>query len=165
MRFHRSAAGALGIALAVGLVAGCSSEAEPLADAASTATATQSPEATPLLTTTSTPTPTAARRTPSPSATSSPSALPTDDENGELAGQLIIEYPGKPLRRTNSTTPNSEVRDVQVRLVEVGFPVAANGVFDAKTERVVKSFQRSKGLKVDGIVGANTWAALFTFGA
>lgn len=34
------------------------------------------------------------------------------------------------------------------------------GEFDANTESFVESFQKSKGLSVDGIVGPNTWGAL-----
>ena len=35
-----------------------------------------------------------------------------------------------------------------------------DGIFGPKTEAAVKSFQRGKGLTVDGIVGPRTWAAL-----
>ncbi len=34
------------------------------------------------------------------------------------------------------------------------------GIFGAQTERAVKAFQRAKGLKPDGVVGAQTWAKL-----
>jgi murein L,D-transpeptidase YcbB/YkuD len=92
-----------------------------------------------------------------------PSESPDDDENGELAGQLIIEYPGTPLRRTSSPTPNPDVEAFQIRLNEVGFTITATGVFDANTERVVKRFQIDTGLPATGVVDADTWAALFTF--
>lgn len=36
----------------------------------------------------------------------------------------------------------------------------ADGIFGPLTEEAVKEFQKSKGLKADGIVGAQTWAAL-----
>ena len=35
-----------------------------------------------------------------------------------------------------------------------------DGHFGASTEKAVKKFQKSKKLKVDGIVGYNTWKAL-----
>jgi peptidoglycan hydrolase-like protein with peptidoglycan-binding domain len=35
-----------------------------------------------------------------------------------------------------------------------------NGLFDAKTTNRVKQFQRSEGLRDDGIVGENTWQRL-----
>jgi len=36
-----------------------------------------------------------------------------------------------------------------------------DGVFGPKTEAAVKAFQTDQGLVVDGIVGRNTWKALF----
>lgn len=36
-----------------------------------------------------------------------------------------------------------------------------DGIFGQKTEDAVKAFQKAKGLKVDGIVGNQTWALLF----
>lgn len=48
------------------------------------------------------------------------------------------------------------VSDVQSAL---GIP--ADGVFGRQTEHAVKRFQRRCGLQVDGIVGPETWSALF----
>jgi peptidoglycan hydrolase-like protein with peptidoglycan-binding domain len=159
-----SMAVALAGVLMAGTLAACAGDDEPDASA----TFTRSAEAT-----TEAATPAPSRTAVSPEASPTrrattaaprPSQSPTDDENGELAGQLIIEYPGKPLRRTSSTASNPDVVDLQVRLNEVGYPVDTDGVFDAGTERVVIAFQRDNGLTADGIVGPTTWAALFTFG-
>ncbi|MBP6486687.1 MAG: peptidoglycan-binding protein [Ilumatobacteraceae bacterium] len=49
---------------------------------------------------------------------------------------------------------------LQERLTVLGFSVSADGQFGPGTERVVKDFQTSRGLTADGIVGAETWAAL-----
>lgn len=38
--------------------------------------------------------------------------------------------------------------------------LAVDGIFGANTQRAVRDFQRSRSLKVDGIVGPKTWAAL-----
>lgn len=35
-----------------------------------------------------------------------------------------------------------------------------DGIFGSQTQNAVKSYQRSRGLAVDGIVGCNTWRSL-----
>jgi peptidoglycan hydrolase-like protein with peptidoglycan-binding domain len=52
------------------------------------------------------------------------------------------------------------VKKVQADLKELGYNVNINGKFDAKTDAAVRSFQRDFKLTVDGIVGANTTAAI-----
>jgi peptidoglycan hydrolase-like protein with peptidoglycan-binding domain len=53
------------------------------------------------------------------------------------------------------------VKALQKRLDQLGFANGANdGVFGNATERAVKKFQRSMGLKADGIVGKGTWKLL-----
>ncbi len=57
------------------------------------------------------------------------------------------------------------VEKIQVRLKELGYyggPV--DGDFGVGTEKAVKSFQKAKGLAVDGNVGPQTWKALFPQG-
>ena len=39
--------------------------------------------------------------------------------------------------------------------------VAATGYFGEKTDRALRRFQENNDLKVDGILGANTWERLF----
>jgi N-acetylmuramoyl-L-alanine amidase len=58
------------------------------------------------------------------------------------------------------------VRDVQRRLVELGFHVEAGelGSFGASTEAGVRAFQQERGLLVDGLVGAQTWRELIEAG-
>ena len=56
----------------------------------------------------------------------------------------------------------SEVKQVQIKLQELGlFHGTPRGNFGPVTEAAVRYFQKSNGLKVDGIVGPNTWAKLF----
>jgi N-acetylmuramoyl-L-alanine amidase len=58
------------------------------------------------------------------------------------------------------------VRDLQARLVEAGHPPAGDepGVFGAGTEVAVRAFQEARGIRVDGICGPETWAALVESG-
>ncbi len=57
----------------------------------------------------------------------------------------------------------TEVRNLQRELIKLGFNLnkyGADGVFGNETESAVKAFQRSEGIKVDGIVGPVTRARL-----
>ena len=55
------------------------------------------------------------------------------------------------------------VKLVQLMLHEKGYDSGtADGIFGTKTESAVRSYQKAKGLLVDGIVGTNTYAKLFT---
>jgi peptidoglycan hydrolase-like protein with peptidoglycan-binding domain len=52
------------------------------------------------------------------------------------------------------------VRKLQEALVKEGFGLALDGIFGNETEKAVRAFQKREGLKVDGIAGPNTLAAL-----
>lgn len=53
----------------------------------------------------------------------------------------------------------------QLQLVEVyGYNIAVDGRFGPGTETAVRSFQDSRNLTVDGIIGPNTWRALVSTG-
>jgi N-acetylmuramoyl-L-alanine amidase len=60
------------------------------------------------------------------------------------------------------------VRDVQARLVALGFHVDAleidDHAFGASTEGALRAFQQERGLLVDGLVGPNTWEELVEAG-
>lgn len=54
-----------------------------------------------------------------------------------------------------------DVEELQALLnKELGSHLVTDGDFGQKTQQAVISFQRAKGLNVDGIVGRNTWEAL-----
>ena len=52
------------------------------------------------------------------------------------------------------------VRGVQSQLRSRGYNVTVDGAFGSGTEGAVRSFQSSKGLTADGVVGPRTWLAL-----
>lgn len=58
------------------------------------------------------------------------------------------------------------MRDVQHRLVALGFPVGGDeaGTFGSGTVVAVRAFQERRGLRVDGVCGAHTWAAIVEAG-
>lgn len=59
-----------------------------------------------------------------------------------------------------SGSRGEEVKKLQKRLTEWGFPLVADGIFGPKTEEAVEEFQKALGLRADGIVGKNTKTAL-----
>ena len=62
-------------------------------------------------------------------------------------------YPGKPLKKGSK---GAAVVQLQERLC-----IKADGDFGAATEKHVRNFQTEYQLTVDGVVGPQTWAALF----
>ena len=96
-----------------------------------------------------------------------------------LTGQPPVE-PGDSPVKGSSRAPDShpstrtrllrdsqgrEVVDLQRRLLALGFDLGRHeddGVFGPRTEAAVKSYQESRSLEVDGIVGILTWTALLT---
>ena len=56
---------------------------------------------------------------------------------------------------------NKNVKSAQLLLNGWGLDCgAADGIFGSKTDAAVKAFQEARGLSADGIIGAQTWAAL-----
>ena len=58
------------------------------------------------------------------------------------------------------------VRDLQQRLAGLGHDIGVDplGAFGAGTEVAARAFQDARGLRVDGIVGSQTWSALVESG-
>lgn len=72
---------------------------------------------------------------------------------------VTTRYPGTPLRTGSS---GDSVRFVQSYLNGIqGRPLlSVDGIYGQNVTRAVGAFQASQGLKVDGVVGSGTWAAL-----
>ena len=58
------------------------------------------------------------------------------------------------------------VRDLQQRLAKVGHEPSGDeaGLFGTDTERALRAFQEQRGIRVDGIVGRETWSELVESG-
>ena len=71
------------------------------------------------------------------------------------------------MRSVRAGESGPEVRDIQQRLADLGFSIdpeeAASG-FGASTEVAVRAFQGSRSLRVDGLVGPDTWGQLVEAG-
>jgi chitosanase len=70
------------------------------------------------------------------------------------------DYPAIPLYLKSPYIRGAEVRTLQEALNLHGFSNAPDGIYGPLTEALVKQFQESKGLRVDGIVGPATRSAL-----
>jgi len=66
------------------------------------------------------------------------------------------DYPIEPCER------GYLVINVQEQLIHRGFLLGGNGNFDSVMVEAVRAFQAASGLTVDGLVGPDTWAALYT---
>lgn len=89
----------------------------------------------------------------------------TWDAMGKLLAYLAAQankpaeppYPG--ILKQGST--GTHVRTVQMRLRDLKYSITVDGDFGPKTKAAVIAFQKSKRLTADGIVGKNTWGALW----
>ncbi len=89
-----------------------------------------------------------------PAPAGAPAAVPAAAPAGPV--HIAPATPGLPtLRLTHPNTKGPSVIYLQQKL-----GIGADGVFGSGTDKAVRAFQQQHGLKVDGIVGPATWAAL-----
>ncbi len=76
----------------------------------------------------------------------------------KLLGPLGHPIPGSRILRQGML--GLDVSALQFDLRQHGYPVKENGFFAAATQWALIGFQRSAGIRADGLAGAATWAAL-----
>jgi N-acetyl-anhydromuramyl-L-alanine amidase AmpD len=77
----------------------------------------------------------------------------------DAAGWLPTLTPTeRPVLRAGAS--GRHVETLQAELARHGFAIAVDGRWGPITTRAVRSFQRARGLKADGVVGPATWRAL-----
>jgi peptidoglycan hydrolase-like protein with peptidoglycan-binding domain len=81
--------------------------------------------------------------------------VPQTQSTPSSASTAISPWPV--VRRGDNVFP---VRPLQQLLRARHHPVTVDGIFGPLTEAAVKTFQQSRGLAADGIVGPNTWPKL-----
>jgi peptidoglycan hydrolase-like protein with peptidoglycan-binding domain len=87
--------------------------------------------------------------------------LPQDGQAGApvLGGIVAKVAATAPLLQAGDS--GAAVTDLQALLSADGFTVQADGSFGPATQSAVRALQTQRGLKVDGLAGPATWAAIF----
>lgn len=85
----------------------------------------------------------------------------TGDTSAEAAaGDQQTQETGTKRITLRRGSKGAEVRAMQEMLNALAYGLDTDGIFGKATEAAVRDFQKINGLSVDGIVGAQTWAAL-----
>lgn len=80
------------------------------------------------------------------------------------AAEVEVSRPVTAVRKEGIIRVDASTQDVQRALKNAGFYTAAiDGKIGQGTKDAISSFQKDKGLKADGIVGAQTWTELRTY--
>jgi peptidoglycan hydrolase-like protein with peptidoglycan-binding domain len=77
-----------------------------------------------------------------------------------MNSQTLFKSNSKVFPIISRGTTGIYVKQLQLRLQDLGAHVLADGLFDSETEAAVKTFQQQQRLVVDGIVGDQTWREL-----
>lgn len=77
------------------------------------------------------------------------------------AARAPTQNPGQAHPTLRNGDRGAPVQNLQQTLQSLGYDVGpVDGVWGRKTDAAVRTFQRDRGLKVDGVVGTNTWTSL-----
>lgn len=86
-----------------------------------------------------------------------PAEVPAATEKVETGVKTVTVE----LNTLRSGDKGSQVKTAQRLLNALGYDCGSvDGIFGAKTKAAVISFQKTKGLVADGIIGSKTWNAL-----
>ena len=87
---------------------------------------------------------------------------PPDQPPPKKKGKKAPPFPGYDMDRVHhARKADPNVKLFQARFEERGWRISPTGKFNARTEHVVRAFQREKRLHVDGVVGKNTWRLIW----
>lgn len=84
-----------------------------------------------------------------------------DDERRGLRRRRAGNAPPLPAEYLHRGSCGVDVSTVQQRLADRGWAMEVSGEFGRSTDTIVRSFQREKGVSVNGVVDEDTWFALF----
>lgn len=95
---------------------------------------------------------------PAPHAVDLPPNVPAEPTHGgadrSTPGSIGVVH------NTASTYPHGSCADMQYRLTELGYGLKIDGLAGPATRAALKAFQQAHGLDDDGLIGPQTWAAL-----
>lgn len=91
--------------------------------------------------------------------------ISADTMHFQYLGLEFLSYQGKSPFRTlkynsKSLMNGADVKNLQQRLVRLGYQVTADGKYNKATEAAIKKFQQDKKLKATGVVDYATWEKL-----
>jgi hypothetical protein len=72
------------------------------------------------------------------------------------------DFPGRDLKLEKPPMKGQDVERWQKRMKQRGWKIPTSGTYDDASRDICKKFQAEKGLKVDGVVGRETWKAAWT---